>query len=95
MRCVTPKNETEKQIQSENRFTTKLNPRIQGHENSPAHRSAFLAWKELERGLNKSGLIDDHLQQQIANAAKMRREILERNTATVQNLAQQNSSRSP
>jgi hypothetical protein len=46
----------------ENRFTTwsKLNPRIQDHENTPAHRSAFLAWKELERGLNKSGLIDDH-----------------------------------
>jgi phage gp45-like len=40
--------------------------------------------------LNKSGLIDDHLQQQIAKAAKKWREILERITATVQTLAQQN-----
>jgi hypothetical protein len=77
---------------SENGFTTwrKLNPRIQDHENSPVHRSAFLAWEELERGLNKSELIDDHLQQQIAKAAKKWREILERITATVQTLAQQN-----
>jgi hypothetical protein len=53
---------------SENGFTTwrKPNPRIQDHEYCPVHRSAFLAWKELERELNKSGLIDDHLQQQIA-----------------------------
>jgi hypothetical protein len=73
---------------SENGFTTwrKLVPRIQDHENSSAHRSAFLAWRELERGLNKSGLIDDHLQQQIAKAAKKWREILERITATVQTL---------
>jgi hypothetical protein len=77
---------------SENGFTTwrKLNPRIQDHENSPAHRLAFLAWKKLERGLNKSGLFDDRLQQEIAKAAKMWREILERITATVQTLAQQN-----
>jgi hypothetical protein len=77
---------------SENGFTTwrKLNPRIQDHENSPTHRSAFLAWKELERGLNKSGLIDDHLQQQITEAAKKWREILERITAIVRTLAQQN-----
>jgi hypothetical protein len=40
----------------------------------------------LERGLNKSGLIDDHLQQQIAKAAKKWREILEHITATVQTL---------
>jgi hypothetical protein len=74
---------------SENGFTTwhKLNPRIQDHENSPAHHSAFLAWKELECGLNKS---DDHLQQEIAKAAKMWREILEHITVTVQTLAQQN-----
>jgi aminoglycoside/choline kinase family phosphotransferase len=59
-------------LNSENWFTTwrKLIPRIQDQENSPAHRSAFLAWKELERGLNKGGLIDDHLQQHIAKAAK-------------------------
>jgi hypothetical protein len=44
----------------------------------------------LERGLKKSGLIDDHLQQKIAEAAKKWREILERITATVQTLAQQN-----
>jgi hypothetical protein len=77
---------------SENGFTTwrKLNPHIEDHENSPAHRSAFLAWKELEHGLNKSGLIDDHLQQQIAIAAKKWREILERITATVRTPAQQN-----
>jgi hypothetical protein len=44
-------------------FTTwrKLNPRIQDHVNSPAHRSVFLAWKELELRLKKRGLIDDHL----------------------------------
>jgi hypothetical protein len=72
----------------ENGFTTwrKLNARIQGNENNPAYRSTFLARKELERGLNKSGLIDDHLQQQIAKAAKKWREILERITATVQTL---------
>jgi hypothetical protein len=75
---------------SENGFTTwlKLIPRFQDHENSLAHRSPFLTWKEFERGLNKSGLIDDHLQQQIAKAAKKWREILERITATVQTLAQ-------
>jgi hypothetical protein len=68
-----------------------LQPGVQDHENRPpAHRSTFLAWKELERGLNKSGLIDDHLQQQIAKAAKTWREILERITATVQTLTQQN-----
>jgi hypothetical protein len=44
----------------------------------------------LERGLNKSGLIDDHLQQQIAKAAKKWREILERITETIQTLTQQN-----
>jgi hypothetical protein len=77
---------------SENGFTTwsKLNPRIQDHENSPAHRQAFLAWKKLERELNKSGLIDDHLQQEIAKADKKWREILERITATVRTPAQQN-----
>jgi hypothetical protein len=77
---------------SENGFTTwhKLNPRIQDHENSPAHCSSFPAWKELECGLNKSGLIDDHLQQQIAKAAKKWREILECITVTVQTLAKQN-----
>jgi hypothetical protein len=49
---------------SENGFTTwnKLYPSIQHHESSPAHRTAFIAWKELERGLNKGGLIDNHLQ---------------------------------
>jgi hypothetical protein len=79
-------------FKSENRFTTwrKLNPRIQDHENSPAHRSAFLPWKKLERGLNKSGLIDDHLQQQIAKGDKKWREILERIIATIQTLAHQN-----
>jgi hypothetical protein len=45
----------------------------------------------LERGLNKSGLIDDHLQQ-LAKADKKRKEVLERITATIQNLAQQNLS---
>jgi phosphoribosylaminoimidazole (AIR) synthetase len=76
----------------ENGFTTwrKVNSRIQDHENSPAHRSAFLAWEELERELNKSGQIDDHLQQQIDKAAKKWREILERITATVKTLSQQN-----
>jgi hypothetical protein len=59
------------EFNSENGFTTrcKQNPRIQDHENIPAHRSAFLAWKELERGLNKSGLNDGHLQQQITEEA--------------------------
>jgi hypothetical protein len=41
---------------------------------------------------NKSGLIDDHLQQQIAKAGKMCREILERATVTNRTLAQQNLS---
>jgi hypothetical protein len=45
----------------------------------------------LERGLYKSGLIDDHLQQQqITKATKKWREIPERITATVQTPAQQN-----
>jgi hypothetical protein len=57
---------------SENGFTTwrKLDPHIQRHKNNPAPRSEFLAQKELERRLNKSGLFHDHLQQQIAKAAK-------------------------
>jgi hypothetical protein len=77
---------------SENGFTTwrKLNPSIQDHENSPAHRSEFLAWKEFERGLNKSALIDDHPQQQIAKAAKKWRQFLKGITATVKTHAQQN-----
>jgi hypothetical protein len=68
----------ESKFKSKNGFTTwrKLNPRIQDHENSPAHRLAFLAWKELERELNKSGLIDDYLQQQITKAAKKWRKFL-------------------
>jgi hypothetical protein len=79
---------------SENEFKTwrKLNPRIQDHEDSPAHRSAFLAWKELECELNRSGLIDDRLQQQTAKAGRKWTENLERVTATVQTLAQQNLS---
>jgi hypothetical protein len=79
---------------SENEFKTwrKLNPRIQDHENSPAHRSAFLAWKELECELNRSGLIDDRLQQQTAKAGKKWTENLERVTATIQTLVQQNFS---
>jgi hypothetical protein len=44
----------------------------------------------LERGLNKSRLIDDYLQQQTARAVKKWREIIERITATVQTVAQQN-----
>jgi hypothetical protein len=40
--------------------------------------------------LNKSGLSDDHLQQEIAKAAEMWREILELITVTVQTLVQQN-----
>jgi hypothetical protein len=79
-------------FKNENELTTwrKLNHRIQVHDNSPAHRSEFLSWKDLEGGLNKSGLIHDHLQQQIAKAAQKRREILERIIATVQTLPQQN-----
>jgi hypothetical protein len=45
---------------------------------------------KLERGLNKSGLINDHLQQQIAEAAKTFRKILERITASARTLAEQN-----
>jgi hypothetical protein len=44
----------------------------------------------LERGLNKSGLIDNHLKNQIAKAATKWKQTLERITATVQTLAQQN-----
>jgi hypothetical protein len=40
--------------------------------------------------LNKSGRIDDHLQQRIAKAANKWGEILERIAATVQTLAKQN-----
>jgi hypothetical protein len=42
--------------------------------------------------LNKSGLIDDHFQQQNAKSDRKRREHLERVTATIQDLAQQNLS---
>jgi hypothetical protein len=78
------------QFNSENRLTArhKLSPCIQDHENSPIHRSAFQAWKELERGLNKCGQIDDHFQQQNAKSDRKRREYLERVTPTIQNLAQ-------
>ena len=62
---------------------------IQDHENSPAHRSAFLEWKELEHSLNKGQLIDDLLQKQMSKAAKTWKEILEWVIATVQTLAQQ------
>lgn len=68
----------------------KLNPRIQNHETSAAHRSAFMEWKELERSLNKGPAIDSHLQRQVCEAAKIWKEILERVIATVQTLAQQN-----
>lgn len=77
---------------NENGFSSwrKLNPRISDHEKSPAHRSAFIEWKELERAFNKGGLIDDHLQRQINKEANTWKEILERIVATVQTLAQQN-----
>lgn len=32
--------------------------------------SAFVAWEKLEQGSNIGGLIDDHLQQHAAKAAK-------------------------
>ena len=55
---------------SENEFTTwhKISPWNKDHENSPVYRCTFLTWKELERGLNKGALIDNHLLQQIAKA---------------------------
>jgi len=53
---------------NENGFTTwhKLSPWCQDHKNSPVYSYTFPAWKELEHGLNKGGLIDDHFQQQTA-----------------------------
>jgi hypothetical protein len=53
---------------NENGFTTwhKLSPWCQDHKNSPVYSCMFPAWKELEHGLNKDGLIDDHFQQQTA-----------------------------
>jgi hypothetical protein len=75
-------------LNSENGFATcrKLNPHIQDHNNCPAHRSAFLASKELERGLNRSGLMDDHPQQQFPIADEKCQERLECVTATIQTL---------
>ncbi|XP_041565725.1 zinc finger MYM-type protein 5-like [Drosophila elegans] len=40
----------------------KLNPRIEEHESSRAHRFSFLEWKDMERSLKKGGLLDDRLQ---------------------------------
>lgn len=68
----------------------KLNPRIQDHENSPAHRIAFMEWKSLERRLKQGSVIDNTLQQQILEQSRIWREVLERIIATIQTLAQQN-----
>jgi hypothetical protein len=48
---------------------------------------AFEAWGQVERGLKRSGLIDDRLLQQIAKADEKWRGILERVTATIHTLA--------
>lgn len=48
-----------------------LNPRNHNHENSPAYRSVFPAWKVWERRLNKSGIIYGHFQKQKAKAAQV------------------------
>ncbi|XP_065654552.1 uncharacterized protein LOC136081182 [Hydra vulgaris] len=46
--------------------------------------------KELERGFQSGGLIDDQLQIQVARAAQKRKQVLERVTAAIQMLTQQN-----
>jgi hypothetical protein len=53
-----------RKISSSNGFTAwrTLNPRIQDYESGHAYRSEFVAWKEVERALNKSGLIGDNIQ---------------------------------
>ena len=44
----------------------------------------FLEWKELKRSLNRGGLIDDLLQEQMTKAVNTLKEILERIIVTVQ-----------
>lgn len=92
--CCTlfPQRNHKSSFNNETGFSTwrKLNPRVQDHENSPAHRVAFLEWKDLERALQKGTVIDDRLQQQVLEQSRIWRVVLERVIATVQTLAQQN-----
>lgn len=92
--CCTlfPQKNDQSSFSSKTGFSTwkKLNPRIQDHENSPAHRSSFLEWKDLERSMRNGGLIDNRLQQLIREETKVWRDILERIIATIHTLAQQN-----
>ncbi|XP_065650547.1 uncharacterized protein LOC136078691 [Hydra vulgaris] len=68
----------------------KLNPQILSHKGSSAHRSAFLKWKEFERGFKNGGLIDDKLQIQVTRAAQKWKQVLKHVTAAIQMAAQQN-----
>lgn len=92
--CCTlfPQKNYQSSFSSTTGFSTwkKLYPRIEEHENSPAHRSSFIEWKDMERSMKNGGLIDDRLQQQIRDKVRAWRNILERIFATIQTLAQQN-----
>lgn len=67
---VPEKNYPNNSFSSENNFLLWKNFKspVQDHENNPAHRSTLLDQKELEGSLNKVGLTDDRLQQQITKA---------------------------
>ncbi|XP_065657998.1 zinc finger MYM-type protein 5-like [Hydra vulgaris] len=90
--CYSPTKNALSSFDLENGFShwKKLNPRIPSHEGSSAHRSAFLKWKELERGFKNGGLTDDQLQIQVTRAAQQWKQVLERVTSAIQMLAQQN-----
>lgn len=65
--------------------------KICAHENSQRHRDSFTRWKEMERCLVRSeGLIDKHLQDQIATEKEKWRQVLKRVLHCIKYLSKQN-----
>ena len=64
--------------------------KIAQHENSPTHRTAFIAWKEAENRLLRGNSIDNKLENQIKNEEKRWRSVLNRILTAVKYLAKQN-----
>jgi len=70
----------------------KLSPRVANHENSVAHRVAFLKWKELENRVTtaRDRSVDALLQSQILSEQQKWRDVLDRILSTITFLAEQN-----
>ena len=81
----------------ENWFTKwrKLNRHMHDHESSLTQDSPFLAWKGLESWWNRRGISDNRFQQQISEATKRWRKILQSITTIVTFLISRRCHREP